>query len=84
MAERAKGITRARGLVGISRSLFRYESRRIGDDQVLTGQMMAIAAQKQCYGYRPIHVLLLHEGWLANHKRIWHWDSKAGLRVRKR
>ncbi len=71
-------------LVGISRSLFHYESRRTGDDQTLTGRMMAIAAQKRRYGYRRIHVLLQREGWLANHKRIWRLYSKAGLSVRKR
>ncbi|WP_413212602.1 MULTISPECIES: IS3 family transposase [Burkholderiaceae] len=84
MTERAMGITRACGLVGISRSLFRYESRRSGDDQALTGRMMAIAAQKRRYGYRRIHVLLQREGWLANHKRVWRLYSKAGLSVRKR
>ncbi|HDR9890000.1 TPA: IS3 family transposase, partial [Burkholderia cenocepacia] len=52
------GVTRACGLVGISRSLFHYESRRRVDDEALTGRMMAIAAQKRRYGYRRIHVLL--------------------------
>nr|WP_233863742.1 IS3 family transposase [Paraburkholderia adhaesiva] len=84
MTERAMGVTRACGLVGISRSLFQYESRRRVDDEVLTGRMMAIAAQKRRYGYRRIHVLLQREGWLANHKRIWRLYSKAGLSVRKR
>ncbi|WP_157003259.1 IS3 family transposase [Ralstonia sp. A12] len=84
MTERAMGVTRACGLVGISRSLFRYESRRRIDDEALTGRMMAIAAQKRRYGYRRIHVLLQREGWLANHKRIWRLYSKAGLSVRKR
>ncbi|ANA35842.1 IS3 family transposase ISDet2 [Ralstonia mannitolilytica] len=84
MAERAMGVTRACGLVGISRSLFHYESRRRVDDEALTGRMMAIAAQKRRYGYRRIHVLLQREGWLANHKRIWRLYSKAGLSVRKR
>ncbi|WP_316679639.1 IS3 family transposase [Ralstonia chuxiongensis] len=82
--ERAMGVTRACGLVGISRSLFHYESRRRIDDEALTGRMMAIAAQKRRYGYRRIHVLLQREGWLANHKRIWRLYSKAGLSVRKR
>ncbi|MFV8529294.1 IS3 family transposase, partial [Ralstonia pseudosolanacearum] len=84
MTERAMGVTRACGLVGISRSLFHYESRRRVDDEALTGRMMAIAAQKRRYGYRRIHVLLQREGWLANHKRIWRLYSKAGLSVRKR
>lgn len=83
MTERAMGVTRACGLVGISRSLFRYESRR-ADDGELTGRMVAIAAQKRRYGYRRIHVLLRREGWLANHKRIWRLYSRAGLSVRRR
>jgi putative transposase len=84
MTERAMGVTRACGLVGISRSLFGYESRRSGEDAELTGRMTVIAAQKRRYGYRRIHVLLQREGWLANHKRIWRLYSKAGLSVRKR
>ncbi|HHX4054040.1 MAG: DDE-type integrase/transposase/recombinase [Burkholderia contaminans] len=84
MTERAMGVTRACGLVGISRSLFCYESRRRVDDETLTGRMMAIAAQKRRYGYRRIHVLLQREGCFANHKRIWRLYSKAGLSVRKR
>ncbi|WP_157648304.1 IS3 family transposase, partial [Burkholderia ubonensis] len=84
MTERAMGVTRACGLVGISRSLFYYESRRRVDDEALTGRMMAIAAQKRRYGYRRIHVLLQRDGCFANHKRIWRLYSKAGLSVRKR
>lgn len=84
MTERAMGVTRACGLVGISRSLFHYESRRRVDDEALTGRMMAIAAQKRRYGYRRIHVLLQREGCFANHKCIWRLYSKAGLSVRKR
>ncbi|WP_306345254.1 MULTISPECIES: IS3 family transposase [Pandoraea] len=48
--------------IGISRSLFHYESRRRVDDEALTGRMMAIAAQKRRYGYRRIHVLLQRDG----------------------
>ncbi|AFQ48548.1 insertion element protein [Burkholderia cepacia GG4] len=84
MTERAMGVTRACGLVGISRSLFHYESRRRIDDEALTGRMMAIAAQKRRYGYRRIHVLLQRDGCFANHKRIWRLYSKAGLSVHKR
>ncbi|MEI7298184.1 IS3 family transposase [Paraburkholderia tropica] len=84
MTERAMGVTRACGLVGISRSLFQYESRRKVADEELTGRMMVIAAQKRRYGYRRIHVLLRREGRLANHKRVWRLYSKAGLSVRKR
>jgi putative transposase len=83
MTERARGVTRACGLVGILCLLFRYESRRT-DDVELTHRMVAIAAQKRRYGYRRIHVLLRREGWLANHKRIWRLYSQASLSVRRR
>ena len=65
VTERAMGVTRACGLVGISRSLFHYESRRRIDDEVLTERMTAIAAQKRRYGYRRIHVLL-KRGWTSS------------------
>lgn len=84
MTERAMGVTRACGLVGISRSLFHYESRRRIDDEALTGRMMAIAAQKRRYDHRRIHVQLQRDGYFANHKRIWRLYIKAGLSMRKR
>nr|WP_096031795.1 IS3 family transposase [Caballeronia calidae] len=84
MTERAMGVIRACGLVGISRSLFHDESRRRVDDEALTGRMMVTAAQKHRYGYRRIHVLFQRDGCFSNHKRIWRLYSKAGLSVRKR
>ena len=83
MTERAMGVTRACGLVGISRSLFYYESTRASDAE-LTERMAAIAATKRRYGYRRIHVLVRREGWMANHKKIWRLYSLAGLSVRRR
>ena len=43
------GITRACGLVGISRSLFAYESKRTGD-VALTERMKEMATLKRRYG----------------------------------
>ncbi|MCP1119765.1 IS3 family transposase, partial [Robbsia andropogonis] len=77
------GITRACGLVGISRSFFLYKSTR-ESDVALNERMAAIAAVKRRYGYRRIHVLLRREGWIANHKKIWRLYSLAGLSVRRR
>ena len=68
MTERGMGITRACGLVGVSRSLFVYESRRTGD-ATLTERMKEMASVKRRYGYRRIHALLRREGWQANHMR---------------
>lgn len=56
------GIARACGLVGISRSLFAYESKRTGDVG-LTERIMEMVALKRRYGYRRIHILLRREEW---------------------
>lgn len=83
MAERQLGVTRACGLVGNSRSLFAYESKRVSD-AALTERMKEMAVAKRRYGYRRIHLLLRREGWQANRKRVWRLYSQAGLSVRKR
>lgn len=82
-AERALGVTRACGLVGISRSLYRYRSRR-SPGLELRGRIAELAAQKRRYGYRRIQVLLRREGWSVNHKRTYRLYREQGLMVRKR
>jgi putative transposase len=77
------GVTRACGLIGISRSLYRYTSRR-PDDTALTERLTALAGQKRRYGYRRLHVLLCREGWLINRKRTYRVYHEAGLMVRRR
>lgn len=83
MTSHQLGVTRACGLVGISRSLYRYTSTR-PDDTALTERLTALAGQKRRYGYRRLHVLLCREGWLINHKRTYRVYHKAGLMVRRR
>jgi putative transposase len=77
------GVTRACGLMGISRSLYRYEPRR-PDDEALRGRLCELAAFKRRYGYRRLHVLVKREGWTVNHKRLFRIYQEAGLAVRRR
>lgn len=83
MAECQMGVTRACGLVGISRSLLAYQPRR-NEPQGLRERIGEIAAAKRRYGYRRVHVLLRREGWKINHKRTHRLYREAGLQVRKR
>jgi putative transposase len=83
MTEHALGVTRACGLIGISRSLYGYASKR-PEDQELKARLCELAAQKRRYGYRRLHVLLRREGWEINHKRTYRVYHDAGLMVRKR
>lgn len=83
MATHGLGVTRACGLIGISRSLYRYESTRPRDEE-LSKRLTELAGQKRRYGYRRLHVLLCREGWLINHKRTYRVYHDAGLMVRRR
>ena len=60
--ERGFGVTRACGLLGISRSLYGYRSRR-PVPAGLCERICELAGEKRRYGYRRIHVLLRREGW---------------------
>lgn len=77
------GLTRACGLIGISRSLYAYEARRPDDDE-LKKRLAELAGQKRRYGYRRLHVLLCREGWEINRKRTYRVYHEAGLMVRRR
>src|SRR5690606_22156161 len=76
-------VTRACGLVGISRSLYRYRSRR-APCEALRERIIELAAEKRRYGYRRIHVLLRREGWEINWKKTYRLYREAGLAVRRR
>jgi len=81
--ERGFGITRACGLLGISRSLYGYRSRR-PVPAGLRERISELAGEKRRYGYRRIHVLLRREGWKVNRKRTYRLYREAGLAVRRR
>jgi putative transposase len=83
MAERDFGVTRACGLARLSRSLYRYRSRR-ADCTRLRERMLEIAAEKRRYGYRRVYRRLRREGWAVNRKRVYRMYREAGLAVRRR
>ncbi len=83
MTEHRFGVTRACGLVSISRSLYRYASRR-NDAGTLRQRIGDIAADKRRYGYRRVYVRLRREGWEVNRKRVYRLYRELGLAVRRR
>ena len=83
MTERDFGVTRACGLIGISRSLYCYRSRR-PDSAPLRARIEEIAAVKRRYGYRRVYLRLRREGWEVNRKRVYRLYREAGLAVRRR
>jgi putative transposase len=83
MTERKFGVTRACGLVDISRSLYRYRSRR-SNSGPLRARIEEIAAVKRRYGYRRVYLRLRRAGWQVNRKRVYRIYRDAGLAVRRR
>ena len=77
------GVTRACGLIGISRSSYRYQSCR-GDDAPLRTAIRRKAQERKRWGYRRLQVLLQRDGYMDNHKRIYRIYREEGLQVRKR
>jgi transposase InsO family protein len=76
--ERGFGVTRACGLLMISRSLYGYRSHRPVTEG-LRERICELAGEKRRYGYRRIHVLLRREGWSVNRKRTYRSIAKQDL-----
>ena len=70
-------------MVGIGRSSARYKPTR-GGDQELRERLRELAGQRRRFGYRRLHVMLVRQGEVVNHKRIYRLYREEGLSVRKR
>lgn len=75
---------RACQLMGISRTVLRYEPRPEADGGQLRGRIAELAAQRRRFGYRRIHALLRREGARVNVKRVHRLYQLDGLQVRRR
>jgi putative transposase len=72
---------RACGLIGITRWINRYRSRRDPQSE-LRMRIRELASSRVRYGYRRIAVLLRREGWVVNTKRVYRLYREEGLQVR--
>jgi putative transposase len=73
--------SRACGLVGITRWINRYQSRRDPQDE-LRQRLRELAGNRPRYGYRRLTVLLRREGWKVNTKRVYRIYREENLGVR--
>lgn len=74
---------RACKLVGICRSVVRYQPKR-RDEGLLKERIKKHAFERRRFGYRRIHYLLKREGVLINHKKVYRLYAEAGLKVVRR
>jgi len=70
-------------VAGLSRSVYRYRSRRVKPEGFRT-RMRELAAERPRYGYPRLHVLLRREGFRVNHKRTYRIYREERLQVRRR
>jgi putative transposase len=77
--------SRACGLVGITRWINQYQSRRDSQDE-LRQRLGELAGNRPRYGYRRLTVLLRREGWKVNTKRVYriYREENLGVRTAKR
>ena len=68
-------------ILGINRSVLRYNHSKGIDEDALRADLIRLASQYGRYGYRRIHALLQIEGWRVNHKRIERLWREEGLKV---
>jgi len=80
MAAHQMGVTRACGLIGISRSLYGYQSKR-PDDGPLKERLCELAAQKRRYGYRRLRCLNIVDDFTRECLAIEVDSSLTGRRV---
>lgn len=80
------GLTERRACkaLGQSRGLQRRVRKRPEDEEVLIGEMTALAVRYGRYGYKRITAMLKSAGWAVNHKRIERLWRLEGLKVPKR
>ena len=71
-------------VVGLSRSLVRYISRRRKDETELIKEIHKLAIHHSRYGYRRITVLLQREGFKVNKKRVHRIWKSEGLSLPQR
>ena len=70
-------------LAGISRSAWRYRSRRPGDKEIRE-KVREIARKRQRFGHLRITAVLRRQGLRVNHKRIYRICRQEGLLVPRR
>ena len=84
-AEKDYSQRRACQLIGISRSVARYEARQKEDEAELRVEMRNLADRHKTYGYRRITALLRREGSrIINEKRVHRIWKAEGLQLTRR
>ena len=58
-------------VLGQCRATQRYESKQMGDEELLRNSLTSLSSKYGRYGYKRITALLNQDGWKVNHKRVF-------------
>ncbi len=70
--------------VGLSRSVYAYESTRKQNDQPVINALLALVDKYPGYGFRKLYVLLRRQGYRWNHKRVYRVYCGLKLNIRRK
>jgi hypothetical protein len=75
-------VSERRACLGVNqhRSTQRHCTTRSEEEQALRTRIRALAVKYPRYGYRPIYVMLLRDGYIVNRKRVqrlWHAEAST-------
>ena len=68
-------------VLGQCRATQRYESKQMGDEELLLNSVTNLSSKYGRYGYKQITALLNQDGWKVNHKRVFWICREKGLKV---
>jgi putative transposase len=71
-------------MVGISRSVARYEPKEREGESELRDQIRGLSRRHKRYGYRRVTALIRREGLIVNHKRVHRLWKEEGLALPRR
>lgn len=70
-------------LSGVSRSTCRYQTNKKNHEQLIK-RLKELAYKRKTFGYRRLHALLIREGYVVNHKKVYRLYKQEGLEKRRR
>ena len=68
----------------MGRSAYRYRARKAERDTSLRARLKELAAKRMRFGYRRLTAMLVREGLVVNHKRVYRLYREEGLAMRIR
>jgi transposase InsO family protein len=77
-------VRRSCGLIGMSRTVWYYQSISKRDDAPIIMRMKEITETRVRYGVERVHTLLRREGYLINNKRTYRIYTEQGLALHRR